>query len=59
MAREKSRRKYKLLSDETLFRIIEDRILKYWSPEQIVERIKPNISVPTIYRAILSPPDYN
>ena len=52
LEREKSRRKYKLLSDETLFRMIEERILKYWSPEQIVGRIKPDISVPTIYRAI-------
>jgi len=42
----------KLSSSPSLLRIIEEGILSYWSPEQIVNRYGLDISVPTIYRAV-------
>lgn len=44
----------KLSSDSLLLHVIEEGILKYWSPEQVVGRHELNISVPTIYRAVKS-----
>ena len=44
----------KLSTDPLLLHVIEEGILKYWSPEQIVGRYELNISVPTIYRAVKS-----
>jgi len=41
-----------LSSSPSLLRIIEEGILSYWSPEQIVNRYGLDISVPTIYRAV-------
>jgi IS30 family transposase len=49
--REKCRRRFKL-SDMILRQKLYTSILATWSPEQAVNRLKLDISVPTVYRAI-------
>jgi IS30 family transposase len=49
--REKCRRRLKL-SDTVLRQKLCTAILKTWSPEQAVNRLKLDVSVPTVYRAI-------
>ena len=44
----------KLVSNTILHDTLEDYMMQYWSPEQVINRLDLDVSVPTVYRAVKS-----
>lgn len=44
----------KLVSDNALRDILEESLMKFWSPEQAINRLELEVSVTTVYRAVRS-----